>query len=165
MKKEFSTKWESSKLPRKQRKFRAKAPLHLRKKFISVNLSKELRQKHEKRNVSVKTGDTVKILRGKFKGKTGKISKVFLKISKVTIEGIQATKQDGSKVAVKMQPSNLQITALNTEGNKRFGKVKTEKKESSKKEKSEDKVEKKSEKMKIKKNMIIQRMSLRKQRI
>ena len=139
MKKEFSTKWVGSKLPRKQRKYRAKAPLHLRKKFVSVNLSKELRKKYEKRNVPVKLGDTVKILRGKFKGKSGKITHVFLKISKVTIDGIQATKQDGSKVNIKMQPTNLQITALNMEGNKRF---KTEKKEKPKNEKSDDKIKK-----------------------
>lgn len=152
MKKEFSTKWVASKLPRKQRKYRAKAPLHIRKKFVSVNLSKELRKKYEKRNVPVKLGDTVKILRGKFKGKTGKITKVFLKISKVTIDGIQATKQDGSKVNIKMQPSNLQITELNTEGSKRFEKrknvekekikSKTSSSETSKKEKSDDKVDK-----------------------
>ncbi len=141
MKKQFSTKWTGSKLPRKQRKYRAKAPLHLRKKFVSVNLSKELRKKHEKRNVPVKVGDNVKILRGKFKGKTGKISKVFLKISKVTIDGIQATKQDGSKVAVKMQPSNLQITALNLEGGKRFkGEKKVEEKKTSKNKKSDAKL-------------------------
>jgi large subunit ribosomal protein L24 len=150
MRKEFSTKWKASKRPSKQRKFLAKAPLHLRKKFVSVNLNKELRKKYEKRNVPVKKDDTIKVLRGKFKGKTGKISKVFLKISKVTIEGIQATKQDGSKVNIKMQPSNLQITALNTDGGKRFEKAKkTEEKtkktlsETPKKKKPEDKIEKK----------------------
>jgi large subunit ribosomal protein L24 len=143
MKKEFSTKWIASKQPRKQRKYRANAPLHLKKKFISVNLSKELRKKHEKRNIPVKKGDTVKILRGKFKGKSGKIAKVFLKISKVTIEGIQATKQDGSKVNIKMQPSNLQITVMNTEGSKRMKKENEGKKVISKKEKSDDKIEEK----------------------
>jgi large subunit ribosomal protein L24 len=138
MKKEFSTKWIASKQPRKQRKYRANAPLHLKKKFVSVNLSKELRKKHEKRNVPVKTGDTVKIMRGKFKGKQGKITKVMLKISKVIIEGIQTSKQDGSKVSLKMQPSNLQIVTLNLEDNKR---MKKEIKEV-KKGKSDDKIEK-----------------------
>ena len=153
MKKEFSTKWVGSKLPRKQRKYRAKAPLHLRKKFVSVNLSKELRKKYEKRNVPVKLGDTVKILRGKFKGKSGKITKVFLKISKVTIEGIQVAKQDGSKVNVKMQPSNLQITMLNLEGGKRLkNEKKEEKKESPKKTKSDDKLEKTKSKTKVAEN-------------
>lgn len=152
MKKEFSNKWVASKQPRKQRKYRANAPLHVKKKFVSVNLSKELKKKHEKRNISVKTGDTVKVMRGKFKGKQGKITKVMLKISKVIIDGIQATKQDGSKVSIKMQPSNLQIMTLDMEGNKRFDKTKSEDKKEekviSKKPKSDDKIEKKSVKEK-----------------
>ncbi len=119
MKKEFSKYWSGSKQPRKQRKYLAKAPLHIRKKFVSVNLSKELRKKHEKRNVGVRKGDLVKIIRGKFKGKRGKITMVKLKISKVLIEGIQVKKLDGSKVEVKMQPSNLQIVELNLEDRKR----------------------------------------------
>ncbi|MCK5043654.1 50S ribosomal protein L24 [Candidatus Pacearchaeota archaeon] len=119
MKKEFSTSWKSSKQPRKQRKYLANAPLHIRKKFVSINLSKELRKKHAKRNMSVRKGDTVQIKRGKFKGKKGKITEVKLKISKVIVEGIQTKKQDGSKVNVKMQPSNLQIIELNLEDRKR----------------------------------------------
>ena len=43
---------------------------------MSVNLSKELRKKHGKRNAPVRKGDVVKIMRGKFKGKKGKIIEV-----------------------------------------------------------------------------------------
>ena len=82
MKKKFSTSWKASSQPQKQRKFRANAPLHLRKKFVSVNLSKELRKKAGKRNIPVRKEDKVKILRGKFKGKVGKVLEVKLKISK-----------------------------------------------------------------------------------
>ncbi len=120
MKNKFSKNWNASKQPRKQRKFLANAPLHMRKKFVSVNLVKALREKHNLRNAPVKKGDTVKILRGKFVKKQGKITGVDLKISKVTVEGIQTTKQDGSKVNVKMQPSNLQILELNLDDKKRF---------------------------------------------
>ncbi len=119
MKKKFSTKWKASKQPRKQRKYIANAPLHIKKKFVSVNLSKELRKKHGKRNISVRKGDNVKVLRGKFKGKKGKISKVNLKTSKVNMEGVQVKKQDGSKVDINLQPSNLQIIELNLEDRKR----------------------------------------------
>jgi len=119
MKQKFSTSWKASKKPSKQRKYSANAPLHIKKKFVSVNLSKELRKKYEKRNIPVRKGDNVKIMRGKFKGKEGKVLKVELKKSKVTIESIQIKKQDGSKVNVKMQPSNLQIIELNLEDRKR----------------------------------------------
>lgn len=119
MKKKFSTKWKASSQPRKQRKYRANAPLHLKKKLVSANLSKELRKKHGKRNIGIRKGDVVRIMRGKFKGKKGKITKVRLDISKVTIEGIQVKKQDGSKADIKLQPSNLQIIELNLEDRKR----------------------------------------------
>ena len=120
MKKEFSKNWESSKQPRKQRKYLANAPLHIRKKFISVNLSKDLRKTHKKRNISLRKDDVVKIMRGKFKGKQGKVTEVNLKTSKVMIDGIQVKKQDGSKVNVKLQPSNLKIIELNTTDKKRL---------------------------------------------
>jgi len=123
MKKDFSTKWKASKQPRKQRKYRAKAPLHIKKKFISVSLSKELKKKYAKRNIPIKKGDAVKIMRGKFKGKKGKVLEVRLKIGKIIVEGIQVKKQDGSNVAFKLQPSNLQITELNLDDKNRVKKL------------------------------------------
>ena len=133
MKKEFSTSWKASKKPRKQRKYSANAPIHIKKKFVRANLSKELRKKYGKRSISIRKGDKVKIKKGKFKGKEGKITGVMLKNSKITIEGIQVKKQDGSKVNVKLQPSNLQIIELNLEDKKRSKKlnIKGEKKNES----------------------------------
>src|SRR3989344_7396736 len=128
--KKFSKFWKSSKQPRKQRKFLANAPLHIRKKFVSVNLAKDLRKKHGTRNLPIKKGDTVKILKGKFKGKKGKIIKVNLKNLKIFIEEIQIKKQDGSKVNVGLRPSNLQIIELDLNDRKRSSKIsKDEKKE------------------------------------
>jgi large subunit ribosomal protein L24 len=126
MKTKFNSKWKESKQPRKKRKYLAKAPLHIKKKFVGVNLSKGLRKKYEKRNISVRKGDTVKIMRGKFKNQKGKINSVSLKFSKVTVEGILVKKADGSKANVKLQPSNLQIIELNLEDKKRKLKEKKE---------------------------------------
>ena len=111
--------WKSSKQPRKQRKYLANAPLHIKMKLMGVNLSKELRKKYQKRSVALRKKDTVKIMRGKFKGKKGKVIKVLLKTQKVEVEGIQIKKQDGSKVNIKLRPSNLQIIELNVEDKKR----------------------------------------------
>ena len=132
MKKEFSTAWKKSKQPRKQRKYLAKAPIHIRKKFVSVNLTKELRKKYGKRNISIRKGDHAKVRRGKYKGKIGKVTKVELKNAKIMIEGIQVKKQDGSKVNVRLQPSNLQITELNLEDKKRIKRLKVKEKEEEK---------------------------------
>jgi large subunit ribosomal protein L24 len=120
MNKEFSKSWKASKQPRKQRKYAAKAPLHIKGKLVSVNLSKDLRKKHSTRNLTLRKGDTVKVMRGKFKGKRGKVTKVMLKISRVLIEGVQVKKMDGSKSDVKMHPSKLQIMELNMDDKKRL---------------------------------------------
>lgn len=133
MKKEFSKHWKSSKQPRKQRKYLAKAPLHIKRKMISSSLAKPLRKKAEKRSAVLRTGDNVKVMRGKFKGKSGKVVKIVTDKIMVEVEGIQIKKKDGSKINVKMRPSNLQITELNLEDKRRrVGKTKPAKKEESK---------------------------------
>ena len=143
MKREFSKAWKASKQPRKQRKYLAKAPIHLKRKNLSVNLTKELRKKHERRNIVVRKGDTVKIMRGKFKKKQGKVTEVQMKIGKIFIEGIQTQKQDKSMVNVPLRASNLQIIELNLEDKKRADKLKTEVKKntSESKEVKKDKAE------------------------
>ncbi len=128
MKNKFSKNWKSSKQPRKKRKYLANAPLHLKKKMLSVHLSKELRDKFKTRNVVVRKGDHVKVLRGKFKGKTGKVVEVNIKKTKIIVEGLTVTKRDGSKANVKIMPSNLQITELILEDKKRIAKLNKEKK-------------------------------------
>ena len=150
MKKQFSTSWKKSKQPRKQRKYLANAPIHLRKKFLSVHLSKELRQKYSTRNVPIRKGDKIKILRGKYKGKQGKITNVKYKISKVCVEGIQVKKQDGSKADIKLEPSNLQIVELNLEdiGRKKMFFQASSKEDEKKQDKKEFQIEKEKEKTK-----------------
>jgi large subunit ribosomal protein L24 len=143
MKNKFSKHWKASTQPRKQRKYTANAPLHIKKKMLSTNLSKELRKKFKIRNIEVRKGDTVKIMRGKFKKKTGKIIEVNVKISKVKIEGIQVKKQDGSKANVRLWPSNLQIIELNTDDKKRMKRMNKTEKSESKKEENKTKEEKK----------------------
>lgn len=145
--KKFSKAWKSSKQKRKQRKYRYKAPLHIRHKFVAANLSKELRKRYYRRNLPLRKGDAVKIMRGSFKKKTGKISNVNLRNLKVFIEGIQQSKRDGTKVNVPFEPSNLQIIELNLEDKKRMEIIerKTKKKEEkqTKKEKQEKQEKKK----------------------
>lgn len=120
MKSKFSNAWKGSTQKRKQRKFRINAPLHIKKKLVAANLSKELRKKYNKRSLPLRKSDTVKIMRGKFKGKKGKIESIELRFSKVYVEGIQDTKQDGNKFSIPINASNLQIEELNLEDKKRI---------------------------------------------
>ena len=119
MKKKYSNSWKGSKQPRKQRKYRANAPLHTRHKMASANLSKELRKKYSKRNFPIRKGDSVRIMRGEFRGKTGKVAEVNMKKLKILVEGINRTKKDGVKVGVLFDISNLQIKELNLVDKKR----------------------------------------------
>ncbi|MFQ5474649.1 MAG: 50S ribosomal protein L24 [Candidatus Nanoarchaeia archaeon] len=120
MKKEFSTKWIGSKKPRKQRKYVRKAPLHIKQKFLAAHLSKELRAKHGIRSATVIKGDKVKILRGQFRGKDGKVDSVDQKKTKVFITGIDLVKKDGSKAMHPINPSNLVILDMVLDDKKRM---------------------------------------------
>jgi large subunit ribosomal protein L24 len=120
MKKKFSIKWLGSKQPRKQRKYRANAPLHRRAKMLSSNLNKELRKKYNRRSFTLRKGDSVLVMNGEFKTKKGKISSVNLSKLKVAIDGLQKTKKDGTKVNILFDPSNLQIQELNLDDKMRM---------------------------------------------
>ncbi len=113
MKTKFSRAWIKSKQPRKQRKYRSNAPLHVKQKFMHVHLSKELRKKYNKRSIALRKGDSVKVMRGQFKNKTGKVDEVSVKKTQVYVNGIEFTKRDGTKFRYSLQPSNLMITELN----------------------------------------------------
>ena len=119
MKRKFSTHWKSSRQKRKQRKYVYNAPLHIKRKFMSAHMSKDLIKKYRARNIPVRKGDTVKIVRGNFKSHIGKIEKVLLKKTRVYVEGAQMVKRDGSKVFYPLHPSNLVITNLSLEDKKR----------------------------------------------
>ncbi len=122
MEKRVSSSWKGSVKGKKQRVYRDYAPLHLRRKMLSSNLSEDLRKKYSRRSIPVRKGDTVKILRGEFTGKTGKISLCNLKNLKVYVEGVQRSKRDGSKVNIPLDPSNLQVTELYLEDKRRISK-------------------------------------------
>ncbi|MBW2979988.1 50S ribosomal protein L24 [Candidatus Woesearchaeota archaeon] len=113
MKKKFSAGWRKSKVPKKQRKSRYNAPLHIKQKFMRSHLSKELKKKHGKRSLGLKKGDKVKVVVGQFKGKTGKIERIDLKGGRVYLEGIEILKKDGTKTTHSIDPSNLIITEIN----------------------------------------------------
>ena len=123
MKNKFSTKWKGSKQPRKQKKYRANVPKHLRRKLVSSHLSKDLKKQYSRRSFVLKKGDEVKIMVGKFKGKAGKVTVIDTSRLKVYVDGIQRGKVDGTKVNVPLDPSNLLITSLDLEDKKRIGAI------------------------------------------
>ena len=119
MKSKFSKNWNSSVQPRKQRKFVANAPLHLRKDQLSVHLSEALRKQYGKRSCIVRTGDKVRILRGNHRGKEGRVEKVSYKDYFVNVAGVTYSKPDGNSSFYPIDPSNLMIIDLDISDTKR----------------------------------------------
>jgi len=76
-------------------------------------LSNDLILKYGKRSVSLREGDTVKIVRGAAKGKSGKVLNVDRGRSLVSVEGFTIAKADGTQKERWVRPSNLLITKLN----------------------------------------------------
>jgi large subunit ribosomal protein L24 len=146
MKKNFSGSWISSSQVRKQRKYRVNAPLHVRHKFLSSNLSKTLREKYGKRNLPLRKGDEVLVMRGSFKRKRAKITSIDLKRLKIALENIQRGKKDGTKVNVYFHPSSLQIVSLTLDDKKRIASIERSKKKEKPKASEKQKEEKKGEK-------------------
>ena len=119
----FSTSWKRSTQTRKQRKYRYNAPLHVKQKMLHIHLSADLKKKYGIRNTQVKKGDKVKVLRGQFKKKEGKVERVNLKQEKVFITGIELIKKEGTRVPVALSPSNLMIMELNLDDRRRKTKL------------------------------------------
>jgi len=76
------------------------------------HLSTELRERHGKRSVRPRVGDTVRIVRGEFKDIEGKVTKVDPSIGVVNVEGVTREKLKGGTAPVPIPSSNVVLTAL-----------------------------------------------------
>ena len=63
-----------------------------RSKQVGATLSKQLRQKYNRRSIRIINGDTVKIIRGEYKSIDGKVTKISLQKNSIAIEGVQKEK-------------------------------------------------------------------------
>ena len=90
--------------------------------FVVERLAKDLQKKYKTRSMRLRKGDTVKIMRGDFKKKSGKIERLNIKDEKVYITGIELIKKEGGKVLRPLKPSNLLIQELETSDKRRFKK-------------------------------------------
>lgn len=120
MKSVFSMNWLRSIQPRKQRKFRHNAPSHIRGRFLSAPLSKDLKKKYDVNSVRVRSGDTVTVLRGQFKGKSGAVDRVDVSREKIYVVGVETIKKDGAKSLYPIHASNVVVTAVVSDDKKRF---------------------------------------------
>jgi len=117
-----------SKKPSKTRKaFYTKAK-HEAVKSVAAHLDEKLRKELGMRGLSVRKGDTVKVMRGTFKGKEGKVSSVNVARGKIFIEKVTAKKSNGSERQISFDASKVMIVDADRTDRKRFKKKESEKK-------------------------------------
>ena len=105
--------WVKSSQPRKQRRALFNAPLHKRQKLMSAPLSPELRKQYGIRNLPVRKGDEVVIMRGNFKGHRGKVVRVDLRRMRIYVDGATIKNARGEPRYYPIHPSNVMIVSLN----------------------------------------------------
>ncbi|MGA3192084.1 MAG: 50S ribosomal protein L24 [Candidatus Bathyarchaeia archaeon] len=99
--------------PTKQRKMLRDAPAHVRHRLLAAHLSQSLRAQHDVRSLAVRSGDTVRVMRGDHRGVEGKVTRVNLAKYRVYVEGLTREKVDGTTVFLPVHPSKVIITRLN----------------------------------------------------
>ncbi len=99
------------------------ATLFTKSKLMCSHLSKDLQQKYDKNSIRVTVGDTVRVMRGEFKGVTGKITKVSTERNGISIEGVKKEKLKGGNLDVFIHTSNVLVTDINTEDKWRQNKL------------------------------------------
>lgn len=86
-------------------------------------LSEDLKEKYRRRAVRPRVGDSVRIVRGEYKGIEGKITSVDPRYGLVNVEGVTREKLKGGTSPVPIRSSNLVITTLIVDDKVRKGKL------------------------------------------
>ncbi len=109
--------------PGKNRQTVYNADIRQKRVLMAAHVGKDMRAKTGIRSLAVRVGDTVKIMRGDYKGKTGNINQVDHTRNKVFIQGIMRKKTDGKEAFIAFRPSNLMITGMESKDKTRMKKM------------------------------------------
>merc|ERR1712110_1391971 len=104
---------------RKSRKAHFSAPSSVRRKIMSAHLNKELIQKYHVKSMPIRKDDEVIVVRGINRGREGKVIQVYRKKYVIHIERVTREKSNGSTVNVGIHPSNVMITKLKLDKDRR----------------------------------------------
>ena len=117
-------------------------PKHRRDGMVSATVSDTLREAYKKRTLRVVKGDSVKVLRGEYKGVEGKVENVDTERGTLNIEGVQREKIRGGQVKVPIHASKVMIINLNLTDKLRANKIQGDKPKVAKDESKKPKEEK-----------------------
>ena len=97
---------------RTQRRLQSNAPSSIKRRLMSCHLNKSLRDQYKIRSLPIKRGDEVKILKGKSKGKSGKVVQVYRKREVIYVDKVNREKQNGQSVFLPIRPCHCIIEKL-----------------------------------------------------
>ncbi|CUV06888.1 60S ribosomal protein L26 [Cryptosporidium parvum] len=83
-----------------------------RRELMASPLSKELRQKYNVRSLPIRKGDEVMVIRGSNHDYEGVVTRVHRKKFVINVERITRKKTNGESVPIGIHPSNVVITKL-----------------------------------------------------
>merc|ERR1712028_8775 len=104
---------------RKSRKAHFTAPSSVRRTIMSAHLNKELNQKYHVKSMPIRKDDEVIVVRGSNRGREGKVIQVYRKKYVIHIERVTREESNGSTVNVGIHPSNVVITKLKLDKDRR----------------------------------------------
>jgi large subunit ribosomal protein L24 len=90
---------------------------------ICSNLSSNLKKEYNRKSLRIVKGDSVKIMRGEYKGVEGKVEKLNTAKGRLSIEGVQREKIKGGQVKVQIHASNVRIMSLQLDDKYRKNKL------------------------------------------
>jgi large subunit ribosomal protein L24 len=90
---------------------------------ICSNLSGNLKKEYNRKSLRIVKGDSVKIMRGEYKGVEGKVEKLNTIKGRLSIEGVQREKIKGGQVKVQIHASNVRIMSLHLDDKYRKNKI------------------------------------------
>jgi large subunit ribosomal protein L24 len=90
---------------------------------ICSNLSSNLKKEYNRKSLRIVKGDSVKIMRGEYKGVEGKVEKLNTVKGRLSIEGVQREKIKGGQVKVQIHASNVRIMSLQLDDKYRKNKL------------------------------------------
>jgi large subunit ribosomal protein L24 len=89
--------------------------------MLSARLSDDLTSRHKVRRIPLRTGDTVRIMRGEFADLVGKVEKVEYSTGRIFVEGMTREKAAGISSKLPVHSSKVLITNLNLSDKWRSG--------------------------------------------
>merc|ERR1719269_437565 len=104
---------------RKARKAHFTAPSSVRRKIMSAHLDKTLSNKYHVKSMPIRKDDEVIVVRGSHRGREGKVIQCYRKKYVIHIERVTREKSNGSTVNVGIHPSNVMITKLKLDKDRR----------------------------------------------